>query len=65
MSEKSIKWYSQKDLAKAIGVSVNTFKEQYREQFPPNRTVGQRVYWSSGYVENIKQKLDTPQTTTI
>ena len=32
-----VKWYSMRQLAKALGMSVNTFKKYYLDRFPPDR----------------------------
>ena len=32
-----VKWYSMRQLAKELGMSVNTFKKYYLDRFPPDR----------------------------
>lgn len=52
-----ILWYNQKELAKFLGMSVNKFKDKYKNEFPPNRVEGTRIYWSANYAEKIAEKL--------
>lgn len=55
-----ITWLSQKDMAKKLGVCVNTFKTHYRPKYPPNEQRGSKLYWSADYAENIIKELTSP-----
>ena len=52
-----ITWYTQKDMAKALGVCVNTFKRDYRPRFPPDKCVGQRLYWTQKSAQSAIEQI--------
>lgn len=53
----AIRWHSQTELARLLGMSVNTFKAHYIEKYPPDRVSGRRKYWSHQYVMQITQDI--------
>ncbi len=57
----SITWLTQKDMAKRLGVCVNTFKAYYRDKYPPNAQRGNKLYWTLENAQRIEQEIN--QTT--
>ncbi|WP_171294554.1 hypothetical protein [Acinetobacter pittii] len=47
-------WYSLRQLAKELGMSPNTFKKHYLEEFPPDRESKTYKGWTSQSVVKIK-----------
>lgn len=54
----SITWLTQKDMAKRLGVCVNTFKTYYRPKYPPNAQRGNKVYWTLENAKRIEQEIN-------
>lgn len=54
----SIIWLTQKDMAKRLGVCVNTFKTYYRPKYPPNAQRGNKVYWTLENAKRIEQEIN-------
>lgn len=57
MTIKNITWLTQKDMAKLLGVCVNTFKTHYRPKYPPNAKRGNKVYWTLENAEQIEKEV--------
>ena len=55
---KQITWLTQKDMAKRLGVCVNTFKTYYRPKYPPNAQRGNKVYWTLENAQRIEQEIN-------
>ncbi|AKG07025.1 hypothetical protein AAX05_01170 [Moraxella bovoculi] len=58
MMMNSITWLTQKDMAKRLGVCVNTFKTYYRPKYPPNAQRGNKVYWTLENAIRIEQEIN-------
>lgn len=56
-----ITWLTQKDMAKRLGVCVNTFKSYYRAKYPPNAQRGNKLYWTLENAQRIEREIN--QTT--
>ncbi|AWY19853.1 hypothetical protein LP123_04590 [Moraxella bovis] len=54
----SITWLTQKDMAKRLGVCVNTFKTYYRPKYPPSAQRGNKVYWTLENAQRIEQEIN-------
>ena len=54
----SITWLTQKDMARRLGVCVNTFKTYYRPKYPPNAQRGNKVYWTLENAKRIEQEIN-------
>ncbi|EGE12409.1 hypothetical protein [Moraxella catarrhalis] len=54
---KQITWLSQKEMAKRLGVCVNTFKTYYRPKYPPNAKRGNKLYWTLENAERIEREI--------
>ena len=54
----SITWLTQKDIAKRLGVCVNTFKTYYRPKYPPNAQRGNKVYWTLENAQSIEREIN-------
>lgn len=54
----SITWLTQKDMARRLGVCVNTFKTYYRPKYPPNAQRGNKVYWTLENATRIEQEIN-------
>ena len=52
-----ITWLTQKDMAKRLGVCVNTFKSYYRAKYPPNAQRGNKLYWTLENAQRIEQEI--------
>ncbi|MFA9486509.1 MULTISPECIES: hypothetical protein [unclassified Moraxella] len=58
MINQQIQWLTQKDMAKRLGVCVNTFKAYYRPKYPPNAQRGNKVYWTLENAIRIEQEIN-------
>ncbi len=52
-----IEWVTMTKFAKELGISNNTFKEEYLGQCKPQRKKGCRLYWTRDNVEEFKKQL--------
>lgn len=55
----SITCLTQKDMAKRLGVCVNTFKTYYRPKYLPNAQRGNKVYWTLENAQRIEQEINS------
>ena len=52
-----IRWLSMREAAVACGFKdARTFKVNYIEKYPPDRTQGNKKWWKETTIESIKQK---------
>lgn len=52
-----MKWYSMRQVAKELGMAVNTFKANYLEKFPPDRETAKYKGYTQASLDKIKQEL--------
>lgn len=57
MNEPTVKWYSMRQLAKELGMSVNTFKKHYMKRFPPDRENKRYKGYTHKSLTHIKEQL--------
>ncbi|MFB2539461.1 hypothetical protein [Acinetobacter sp. c3-l95] len=53
-----IKWYSMRETAKELGMSVNTFKKYYAEKFPPDRETQTYKAYTENTLNRIKEHIN-------
>ena len=52
-----VNWYSMRQLAKELGMSVNTFKKYYLDRFPPDRENERYNGYTHKSLAKIKEQL--------
>lgn len=52
-----MKWYSMRQVAKELGMAVNTFKRHYLERFPPDRESEKYKGYTQASLDKIKQEI--------
>ena len=55
--QPQVRWYSLRQLCKELGMSVNTFKKHYIEQFPPDRETSHYKGYTHRSMIKIKDAL--------
>jgi len=49
-----IEWVAMIDVARECGINYRTFKDNYMEDYPPERVSGNRKWWKRSTVDHIK-----------
>lgn len=52
-----MKWYSMTQVAKELGMAVNTFKKYYIDQYPPDREFTNRKDWTAASMTKMKREI--------
>ncbi len=52
-----MKWYSMTQVAKELGMAVNTFKKYYIETYPPDRACINRKSWTASSMQKMKREI--------
>ncbi len=52
-----MKWYSMTQVAKELGMAVNTFKKYYIDQYPPDREFTNRKDWTAASMSKMKREI--------
>ena len=52
-----MKWYSMTQVAKELGMAVNTFKKYYIDQYPQDREFTNRKDWTAASMSKMKREI--------
>lgn len=52
-----MEWYSMRQVARELGMAVNTFKKHYLERFPPDRSSSTYKGYTKASLDKMKSEL--------